>query len=344
MDRHLERAFRKQGIEKIEGDTYNVSFPSDEHGRTGRECKNPECSPAYFMIKGGTGLSEPQEFSYCPYCRHEDAPNNFFTQEQLRYTKDKMGQAMVDALSDKFESTFGGRKKRYDGGLISMEISFDRGRPKNIRRPLEEELKRVIVCPSCCLEHAVFGLAFWCPDCGADLFLENVKAEFQVVDSMIGDIDRRRHELGDRIAAKDAENCLEDTVSIFEVVMKIILRKKLLEAGSTTEDLEKVFKKVGNAFQNVTRARDVIKEHLGVDIWACLKDSEFDFVQFTFEKRHPITHNLGVVDKKYLEKAMTMEREGQEVRVHEQEIRELIRLCLRVIEHTSQEGEMNNEF
>ncbi|MHB8697734.1 MAG: hypothetical protein ACYC9J_06810 [Sulfuricaulis sp.] len=40
----------------------------------------------------------------------------------------------------------------------------------------------------------------------------------------------------------------------------------------------------------------------------------------TFEKRHPITHNLGVVDKKYMQCARTAENEGKEVLVAETEV------------------------
>lgn len=44
----------------------------------------------------------------------------------------------------------------------------------------------------------------------------------------------------------------------------------------------------------------------------------------SFEKRHPVTHNLGVVDRKYLERAQAAEREGREVRVTNSEIDTLL--------------------
>ena len=39
-----------------------------------------------------------------------------------------------------------------------------------------------------------------------------------------------------------------------------------------------------------------------------------------FEKRHPVTHNLGVVDKKYLERTQQNEREGREVHISADEV------------------------
>ena len=39
-----------------------------------------------------------------------------------------------------------------------------------------------------------------------------------------------------------------------------------------------------------------------------------------FQKRHPITHNIGVIDRKYLERIRTGEQEGKEVRVTRNEV------------------------
>jgi ribosomal protein S27E len=52
-----------------------------------------------------------------------------------------------------------------------MEMSYKPGHLPQIRPTIEEELRRDVTCPKCGLEHAVFGLASWCPDCGAIFFL-----------------------------------------------------------------------------------------------------------------------------------------------------------------------------
>jgi fido (protein-threonine AMPylation protein) len=49
-----------------------------------------------------------------------------------------------------------------------------------------------------------------------------------------------------------------------------------------------------------------------------------------FQKRHSITHNLGVIDKKYMQQARSAEKEGQEVLISEREIREVIELSKQV--------------
>jgi hypothetical protein len=191
---------------------------------------------------------------------------------------------------------------------------------------MEEELRRSLDCPRCGLNHAVFGLAVWCPSCGADIFLTHVDSELAVIRAMLADAGRRRELLGSRIAAQDIENCLEDVVSIFEAVGRALLARHLRGKGMGKEDVEELLrKKVGNAFQSIKRAEEVSREHAGVELLDGVDARVSDALRATFEKRHPITHNLGVVDRKYLEKAMTAEREGRDVRVSGEEVSEAIR-------------------
>jgi hypothetical protein len=51
-----------------------------------------------------------------------------------------------------------------------------------------------------------------------------------------------------------------------------------------------------------------------------------------FEKRHPITHNLGVVDRKYLEKVRSPDSLGKEVSIDEEEIIWAANLAFRIID------------
>lgn len=219
-------------------------------------------------------------------------------------------------------------KRKMGGGLISIEMSYKPSSPKPVRRPFEDEVRRDVICPNCTLDQTVFGLASWCSDCGKDVFLVHVEAEIAVILSMLNDVPRREQELGKRVAAKDLENCLEDAVSLFEASAKVVVRRGLSKRGQDAEAVEAEIKKVGNSFQNVERSQAQIKRLFGcsagdTDSWARLAES--------FEKRHPVTHNLGVVDKKYLQRAQQAEREGREVRISERELQALLKDILKVI-------------
>jgi len=178
-------------------------------------------------------------------------------------------------------------------------------------------LQRDIRCPSCSLEHAVFGLATWCPDCGNDVFLEHVREEFNVVRKMLSAVPARRAELGARVAGKDTENALEDVVSIFEAVLKMITRRYLERAGLPRDAIDARMKAVGNAYQNVERAS---REFHKVTDEELFENGAREVLDSAFAKRHPHTHNLGIVDRQYLDRARSGELEGRDVRISATEV------------------------
>ena len=185
---------------------------------------------------------------------------------------------------------------------------------------MEEEIQRAVICPHCGLDHAVFGIAVWCADCGRDIFLTHVQAEFAVISAMLSDVERRRADLGQRVAARDLENCLEDTVSIFEAVLKALTVRHLRSKTRTDENIQTYLKKVGTTFQNLDRTATLLSSEFAINMQDGLPLDLIPKLKATFEKRHPITHNLGVVDRKYIERGLSAEREGREIRVTKIEV------------------------
>lgn len=153
------------------------------------------------------------------------------------------------------------------------------------------------------------------------IFLSHIKAEVAVTLQMLGDVQRRSELLGKRVAAKDLENCLEDGVSIFEAAMRALVRRALSKNGEAAEDIERRITKLGNAFQNIGRTRHQMAELFAVTV---PEDGAWGVLATAFEKRHPITHNLGVVDRKYLERAKAAERHGREIRILATEIEQML--------------------
>jgi hypothetical protein len=320
--------------------TFRISIPENSDGRLARECPSAECSPGYFKVKIGTGITEGQEVAYCPYCRTEAKPSEFTTKEQIRFAKDIVLREAHEGAERMIKDALGigpSGERNLSEGFISIGLSYKPGLKPHVHRPFEEEVKRDILCPSCGLDHSVYGLAIWCADCGEDIFLTHVEAELDVIKIMLSDIDRRREKLGIRIAAKDLENCLEDTVSIFEAVMRALVKRYLIMGGTSNEDVEKFYKKIGNAFQNIRRTNDILEEYIDIPLLNILTQKEFVSLGNTFEKRHPITHNLGVVDKKYIERARSAEKEGREVLISQEDIEDAIRLSLKIFNYLHQQ-------
>lgn len=314
----------------------SIPIPADECGRIARTCPSGTCSPGYFRVRPGTGLLERVETAYCPYCRHEANPEEFTTEEQIRYAKDIAMREAEKEVDQLVKDTFGlnsSGKKKHDAGFVSLEWSYKSGLRRAVRRPMEEELRRVVVCPYCGLDHAVFGMAIWCPDCGKDIFLAHVSAEFAVMLTILSDVERRHKELGPRVGAKDLENCLEDTVSIFEAAAKAIVMWSLRSSGKPEQDVQEFLRRtVKTSFQSIDRTTTLLLKHFQLDLSQHMGKEVVQRLRDAFEKRHPITHNLGVIDRKYVKRALTEDLEGREVRVTEEEVRHAIEDAGKILE------------
>jgi hypothetical protein len=64
---------------------------------------------------------------------------------------------------------------------------------------------------------------------------------------MLGQVETRTKELGRRVGARDIENALEDTVSIFEAVLKFIARRHLSDKGMPATEIEDTFRQPENS-------------------------------------------------------------------------------------------------
>jgi hypothetical protein len=95
-------------------------------------------------------------------------------------------------------------------------------------------------------------------------------------------------------------------------------------------DIESFFGKAGNSFQSIQRSENILSSKLGLSLLQEESKDEANELSQIFEKRHAITHNLGVVDKKYLEKVRTAGKEGREVLVSTQEIARAIELSSKI--------------
>ncbi len=174
-------------------------------------------------------------------------------------------------------------------------------------------------------------LASLCADCGVGIFLTHVDAELRVVKIMLDDVARREQALGARVAGKDLENSLEDVASIFEAVLRALTRRRLADTGTTFEDIDEIFRKqIRNGFQNLNRSEELLRTLLAFELTHTLDRSEIDELAGVFAKRHLIAHNLGVIDRKYLETVKTAEAEGAELTVNVREINRAMDLAKRV--------------
>ena len=79
------------------------------------------------------------------------------------------------------------------------------------------------------------------------------------------------------------------------------------------------------------RTEELYQNEFGISLKEHLSANEFDELASVLEKRHPITHNLGVIDRKYLERARSDEDEGKEILVTMPEIESATIVTMKVL-------------
>ena len=94
----------------------------------------------------------------------------------------------------------------------------------------------------------------------------------------------------------------------------------LSDPVSLTIPAEEKLRRHRNAFQNPERAAEILRDELGVDLFGSIGHEGEDAVSKIFQKRHAITHNLGVVDRKYLEHGSATGGLGREVPLTAEEV------------------------
>jgi len=289
--------------------TVQVEFPTDEQGFTERGCHAVGCEPKLFKVRGDAPIGQSR---WCPYCGESGDSCSFATDDQVRYAREKVlreaGEAFHDAMHrmmrDAFKLDSRGRRK-IGSGMLSMELSVTSHRETkpDVEPPKFERPRRDVKCVTCGLEHVVFGLATWCYGCGTDIFGSHVAAELRDIAHLLQDCVSRRGEIGERLFARQAENVLEDLVSAWEAGFRFLLQRRLLSQGKTRGETEAFIQKtIRNQLQGLDRSAELIRLHLGVEVFAPSEASDVATASVLFATRHPVTHCLGVTDPKLVAK------------------------------------------
>lgn len=262
------------------GSKISVPIQPDEEGYIGRECPVETCL-GYFKITPGTGLKEPAP-CHCPYCGHSGEQNTFFTPEQIEYAKSIAIRKITDAIHQDLKSLEFDHKPRGAFGIgISMKVSTSGQHP--IRYYREKNLETEVVCDKCTLRFAIYGVFGWCPDCGShnslqilNKNLELARKELSLATSV--ETDLAEHLVGD---------ALENVVSTFDGFGREICSQKATDIR----------------FQNMAGARRRVQEAFGFDFADELSADSWIAICRIFQKRHLLSHKMGVIDDEYVQKA-----------------------------------------
>lgn len=149
-----------------------------------------------------------------------------------------------------------------------------------------------IDCQSCDAEYTVYEVFESCVACKEEqnhhIFrknLELVKKQLELAQTITTDLKRLL-----------TENSLVDLVSSFDGFARRLTDKSKDKASKPD--------KVGYlSFQNLKKARKDVKQLFGFDLSKPLEQERWYSANDSFQKRHLLTHNLGLIDEAYIEKS-----------------------------------------
>jgi hypothetical protein len=252
----------------------------------GRECPVVACE-GYFKIQPGTGLKGENLPCHCPYCGHEASQNKFFTKAQVEYAKSVVLNKVTDALLKDLKGLEFNHPPRGSFGIgISMKVM---GHPRPIHHYREKKLETEVVCDQCTLRYTIYGVFGYCPDCGVHNSLQILNKNLDLVEKLLAVAKTQ----DTAIAQNLIENALEDCVSAFDGFGRETCRVFSSKATHPEKAIE-------IRFQNIANAQERVRELFVVDFASSLTTDDWMKVQCAFQKRHLLSHKMGVVDEAYL--------------------------------------------
>jgi hypothetical protein len=278
----------------------NVSISPDHDGYLGREC--PKCE-LYFKIMPGTGLTDTDEMT-CPYCQTTAGTDQFFTKEQVAYAQSIALQQAQHLVMGELKKT-AQRMNFETAGPISIKVSMTIEEDEiTIEHYQDKQLETELTCDNCGLSYKIYGIFASCPDCTAHNSQQILTTNLDVLCKQLENADDT-----------GLQDILKNTVALFDAY------------GRTTTEHHTGTK---ISFQNLEGAEKNLQSH-GHSLRAHLTREEWEFLNTAFQKRHVLTHNLGVIDEDYLQRAHDPDAIlGRKVKITKNEVERTIDLLQRL--------------
>lgn len=322
-------------------DLFSIPLKADEDGMIGRECPNEDCQPKYFKISMTIPekiYKEIKDFSQidivCPYCGTVDNMQNYHTESQIEWMKSMIFRDVAKTFQNMLKSSFK-PSPQPSKNMFSISFAYKPGHLPSVRHYVEEKLKQTVVCDNCGYNYAVYGISFHCPLCGKGNLIQHLNRSSDIIRVLLEEHERISQERGQDVGWQMIGNALEDVVGLFEAFLKHIYKYEIRRRLSQ-EEAETKIKKIGVNFQRLEKAEALFYEDLDFKLFAKCDQEDRNFLQEQFLKRHVLTHNLGLVDKKYIEKAMVYEKQGVELEIKPIDVLKALEIVVGIIKNASQ--------
>jgi len=262
-----------------------ITLPTDSKGMLGREC--PVCKK-YFKIKPGTGVKTSD--CTCPYCEHKDNSKAFTTKDQLEYAKSLAVNQVLGPIFRDFEDSLKQLEHSSSEAFITFKVQTS-GFEFPIQYYTEKDLETDVVCDSCGLVFAVYGIFACCPDCSRLTSMSIFRKSLEAA--------RKRLYVISKLQKEETE--------LQEVILMDALAAGVSSFDSLGKRLAKEFpayipEKPKNLFQNLDALQEILAKTLSIQLSDLIAKGEFENLYYLFQVRHISSHNFGEIDDDFIRK------------------------------------------
>lgn len=281
-----------------------VPLESDQEGYRDHQCPNEACEYVFKCQEDDWANLFKDEAVFCPRCGHNAPSDSWFTLEQIEKARSQATEHIHAVVKNAMHADARSFNRRQTNkGFITMSLSVS-GSPSAINYivPVEarEVFEKKIQCNECHARYAVIGSAFFCPCCGKDsadtAFDEAMKSIRLQMDSVGSIIQAVEPVLGKDGAADNAREMIEsklcECVSAFQRFCDVTFHTHF--PGVRVKF---------NSFQKLDAGSQYWKDAIGKGYEDALMEKERDQLTVSFQRRHILQHNNGVVDQKYIDRS-----------------------------------------
>lgn len=320
-----------------QGISISIDLPLDDDGFLDRRCPSQVCSHEFKVLFDDWRDKVPDERAFCPFCGHEDDPQDWNTSDQQEYIE-KKGLQHVSGIIDKaFESDarrFNRQQRmRPGGGLIdiSMSMQYKPDAPILAVPPAAAEaLRQRFECDECGCHWSSLGASFFCPACGHNSADTAFATTIGTVRDFLASIPTLRTSLSEATGADATETTIRQLVE--DQFARIVgAFERYSEALFDELPCASAHAKKGSVFQRIPDASDLWRAASTKGYDDLITTTELAELTRFVQQRHVLGHNQGIVDQKYIDKSGdTYYRPGQRLVIRVEHVTRLTEIAERL--------------
>lgn len=309
--------------EKFIGQTIEVPFyfQIDSNGFLDRECHN--CG--YFFKILADSWETLNNIQHCPLCKFQGSKEAFFTEEQEWQKKEQFDLGITAALGSginaELENLYSRKDIQHPYQIEGFPFPTDTT-PEKVK-----ELSQIeITCDNCNVKYAIYGSAYFCPNCGYHSYqrifqnsVAKIRAKLSLAETSTSG-DNSTVDTNIIIARSLIETSLNDCIITFQFNMEGIFNSRFPTVNIPF-----------NLFQRIDDGNQFWKQRQPKGYVDILTPTEMDKLKLYFQRRHLLSHTDGIVDAKYITNANdTSYSVGQRIVIKKSDVEECLSLIVKI--------------